>query len=94
MTGRALVTGATGMLGSYIAQCLREAGWCVRALVRSRDRQPWLEGIGAERVDGFLEDVNSLTAAARSCDVVFHAAAFKHVPLMEHNPCNLKDQKT
>ena len=75
MSGRALVTGATGMLGSYIAQCLREAGWCVRALVRSRDRQPWLEGIGAERVDGFLEDVNSLTVAARSCDVVFHAAA-------------------
>ena len=75
MTGRALVTGATGMLGSYIAERLREDGWSVRALVRSRDRGAWLEGIGAELVDGVLENVDSLTAAARSCDAVFHAAA-------------------
>jgi len=75
VTGRALVTGATGMLGSYIAERLREDGWSVRALVRSRARGAWLEGIGAELVDGLLENVDSLTAAARSCDVVFHAAA-------------------
>ncbi len=75
MTGRALVTGATGMLGSYIAERLQEEGWSVRALVRSRDRGAWLEGIGSELVDGSLENVDSLIAAARSCDVVFHAAA-------------------
>ncbi len=75
MTGRALVTGATGMLGSYIVERLREDGWSVRALVRSRDRVMWLEGIGAELADGLLEDVDSLTAAANSCDAVFHAAA-------------------
>ncbi len=75
MTGRALVTGATGMLGSYIVERLREDGWSVRALVRSRDRGAWLEGIGAELADGLLENVDSLTAAASSCDAVFHAAA-------------------
>ncbi len=75
MIGRALVTGATGMLGSYIAERLRGDGWSVRALVRSRDRGAWLEGIGVELVDGRLECVDSLTAAARSCDAVFHAAA-------------------
>lgn len=75
MSGRALVTGATGMLGSYIVECLREDGWCVRALVRSRDRGAWLEGIGAELVHGLLENVDSLTVAAKSCDAVFHAAA-------------------
>lgn len=75
MTGRALVTGATGMLGSHIVERLREDGWSVRALVRSRDRGAWLEGIGAELVDGHLENVDSLTAAASSCDAVFHAAA-------------------
>ena len=75
MTGRALVTGATGMLGSYIAERLREDGWSVRALVRSRERGAWLEGIGAELVDGCLDDVVSLKAAAESCDAVFHAAA-------------------
>ena len=75
MTGRALVTGATGMLGSYIAERLREDGWSVRALVRSRERGAWLEGIGAELVDGCLDDVVLLKAAAESCDAVFHAAA-------------------
>ncbi len=75
MIGRALVTGATGMLGSYIAERLRKDGWSVRALVRSRDRGSWLVGIGVELVDGHLENVDSLTAAARSCDAVFHAAA-------------------
>jgi len=75
MTGRALVTGATGMLGSYIAERLQEGGWSVRALVRSRGRGAWLEGIGADLVDGSLDDVISLRAAAESCDAVFHAAA-------------------
>jgi nucleoside-diphosphate-sugar epimerase len=75
MTGRALVTGATGMLASYIAERLREDGWSVRALVRSRGRGARLEGIGAELVDGSLDDVVSLKAAVESCDAVFHAAA-------------------
>lgn len=75
MTGRALVTGATGMLGSYITERLLEDGWSVRALVRSRERGAWLEEVGAELVDGSLENVDSLTVAAESCDAVFHAAA-------------------
>jgi nucleoside-diphosphate-sugar epimerase len=75
MTGRALVTGATGMLGWHIAERLREDGWCVRGLVRSRERGAWLEGMGVELVHGSLENADSLTAAADSCDVVFHAAA-------------------
>ena len=75
MTGRALVTGATGMLGSHIVECLREDGWSVRALVRSRDGGAWLEPMGVELVEGLLENVDSLVAAATSCDAVFHAAA-------------------
>ena len=75
MTARALVTGATGMLGSYIVERLREDGWSVRALVRCRKGAAWLEPLGADLVDGSLDDVVSLKAAADSCDVVFHAAA-------------------
>ena len=36
MSARALVTGASGMLGGYIADVLRERGWAVRALARRR----------------------------------------------------------
>lgn len=75
MTPRAMVTGATGMLGSYIVECLRDQGWSVRAVVRSRERGAWLTRMGAELVDGSLEDADALAAAAVSCDAVFHAAA-------------------
>jgi nucleoside-diphosphate-sugar epimerase len=75
MTGRALVTGATGMLGSYIVEVLRERGWTVHGLARSRSAAAWLEARGTCAVEGRLEDPGSLVAAARGQDVVFHAAA-------------------
>ena len=75
MAGTALVTGATGMLGSYIAEVLRDEGWSVRALIRSRARTAWLESIGVELVEGSLEDERSMIFASASCDAVFHSAA-------------------
>jgi len=75
MTRRALVTGATGMLGSHIVERLAGDGWSVRALVRDRARDRWLKASGAELVEGHFEDAESLTRAAAGCDVVFHAAA-------------------
>jgi nucleoside-diphosphate-sugar epimerase len=79
MSGRALVTGATGMLGSYIVERLLADGWSVRALVRPGSRvsasSAWLDEQGAERVEGALEDARSLVEAAAGCDAVFHAAA-------------------
>jgi nucleoside-diphosphate-sugar epimerase len=75
MTPHALVTGGTGMLGSYIVAQLRERGWGVTALVRSTARQPWLERLGASPAIGQLEDSEALARAADGCDVIFHAAA-------------------
>jgi nucleoside-diphosphate-sugar epimerase len=75
VTPRALVTGATGMLGSHIVAHLRENGWGVSALVRSPDRTGRLEAMGADPVVGRLEDSQSLIRAASGCDAVFHAAA-------------------
>lgn len=75
MTRCALVTGATGMLGSYIVGQLVAGGWSVRALVRYPGGATWLEEMGAELVPGSLEDRDSLVAAARRCDAVFHTAA-------------------
>jgi nucleoside-diphosphate-sugar epimerase len=75
MTARALVTGATGMLGSYVVAHLREQGWRVRAMVRSTSGRSWLEEQSVELSIGSLEDAESLVRAAQGCDVIFHTAA-------------------
>ena len=75
MTGRALVTGATGMLGSYVVQELQEGGVTVRALVRDRTRARFLVSAGVELAYGSLGDAASVLAAADGCDIVIHAAA-------------------
>ncbi len=75
MSLRALVTGATGMLGSYICTHLLDRGWSVTALGRSARGPAWLEALGVTWAVGSLEDAASLERAARGCEVVFHAAA-------------------
>ena len=72
---RALVTGATGMLGSYIVERLAADGWSVRALVRDEGAARWLEEMGASLARGDVTDAASVRAAATGCDAVFHAAA-------------------
>jgi len=42
----ALVTGATGLLGSYLVERLLADGWTVRALVRDPQRAAWLSARG------------------------------------------------
>jgi nucleoside-diphosphate-sugar epimerase len=71
---RALITGATGFVGSNLARMLSKQGWDVRCLVRSASRTGPLEAIGAELVRGSLHDPASLAAAAVDVDVVFHLA--------------------
>lgn len=74
----ALVTGATGLVGSHLVDRLVADGWTVRALVRSPDDARWL-GEGREErvrlVRGDVLDVESLRRAAAGCDVIHHCAA-------------------
>ena len=72
---RALVTGATGLVGSYIVERLRADGWEARALVRDPSRARWLEPLGASLVTGDVLDEASVSRAAEGCDAVFHTAA-------------------
>lgn len=72
---RALVTGATGLVGSHIVERLLADGWRVRALVRDPHAASWLERAGAELAHGDLSDAASLRAAIAGCDAVFHSAA-------------------
>lgn len=70
-----LVTGATGLLGSHIAEKLRQAGEPVRVLVRKGSDTAFLESIGAELAWGDITDAASLAQAFKGVRVVYHAAA-------------------
>jgi nucleoside-diphosphate-sugar epimerase len=72
---RALVTGATGMLGSYLVQRLIDGGYTVRALVRAPERAHLLQELGVEIAQGELADARAVIAAADGCEIVMHAAA-------------------
>jgi nucleoside-diphosphate-sugar epimerase len=69
---QALVTGAGGFLGRYIAEQLVARGDRVRSL--ARNRYPQLERIGVQSVQGDLRDPQTAADACRGMDVVFHVA--------------------
>ena len=72
--GSALVTGATGFLGSHIARALVQNGYRVRALHRSTSSFELIKDLDLELVQGDLFEPASLQRAARSVDLVIHCA--------------------
>lgn len=72
---KALVTGATGLIGSHLAEHLVAEGHAVRALVRPRSDARLLRRLGVEIVPGDLGDAASLARAVGGVDVVHHNAA-------------------
>ncbi|MGZ5850550.1 MAG: hopanoid-associated sugar epimerase [Methyloceanibacter sp.] len=71
----ALVTGATGFVGSAVARALVAAGFRVRALVRRGSARANLDGLGVEHVEGDMRDAQAVRAAAQGARYVFHVAA-------------------
>ncbi len=77
---RALVTGATGFVGSRLVPLLLDAGVEVRALTRSLERAAALPRASEmETVTGDITRAETLDGVAEGCDVVFHMAAEGHV---------------
>jgi len=72
---RALVTGASGFVGSAVARALLLRGWQVRALVRAGSDRRNLEPLAVELATGDLSDRGSLDAALAGCEALFHVAA-------------------
>jgi dihydroflavonol-4-reductase len=66
----ALLTGATGFVGSHLADVLLERGWNVVATLRKSSNARWLEGKAVERIDADY----SPSAPLPPCDVLFHVA--------------------
>ena len=72
--GCALVTGATGFLGSHLVEHLLRRGYHVRCLVRATSDVRHLEELGVERVQGDLRQADGLDECLQGVDIVFHVA--------------------
>ncbi|MCB9517814.1 MAG: NAD-dependent epimerase/dehydratase family protein [Gemmatimonadales bacterium] len=72
---KALVTGATGFVGSHVVDRLLARGHEITALVRSAERARPLAERGVRLVIGDLGDEAALRAATEGQDVVHHVAA-------------------
>src|SRR4051812_17571800 len=68
-----LITGATGLVGSHIAERAVAEGYAVRALVRQKS--DFLDRLGVESVTGDLTDAASLRRAVKGARYVAHCAA-------------------
>ena len=91
---RALVTGATGFVGSHLVEHLAQAGWEVHGLVRPSGNAERVAGMARElhSHDGSTQSMVDIVGNARP-DVVFHLASLfvaEHetedvTPLVESN---------
>jgi nucleoside-diphosphate-sugar epimerase len=70
-----VVTGASGLLGSHIAERLVERGERVRALVRPTSDTTFLKQLGVELATADLSDPVSLRRGVDGACVVYHCAA-------------------
>lgn len=70
-----LVTGATGLVGSHVAEQARQKGFRVRALVRNNADTSLLASWGCELIHGDLDQPESLKSACQGATVIIHCAA-------------------
>lgn len=93
---RILVTGGTGSIGSEIVrQLLKFDPKQIRIFSRDETKQYHLHNeLGEDKKNkkilrfliGDIRDKDRLDRAFNDIDIVFHAAALKHVPFCEYNP--------
>ena len=69
-----LLTGATGFLGSHVADALVAEGWTVRCTVRKTSNPRWIESLPVERVTADVRSAEALAVALDGVDVVVHSA--------------------
>ncbi len=71
---KALVTGATGFVGSHLAERLLAEGLDVVCLTRPTSDTVWIRDLPVEIRPVGLDDPDALTAAVEGTDYVFHVA--------------------
>lgn len=71
---KALITGATGFVGSHLADKLIEKNFEVYCLKRKSSNTRWLDGKNIKYVEGDLFSNDSLSECISGMDYVFHVA--------------------
>jgi dihydroflavonol-4-reductase len=75
MADVALVTGASGFVGSAVARALIARGLHVRVLMRPTASRLNIARLHCEQVEGDMRDETSMTAAMKGARYLFHVAA-------------------
>ena len=75
ISGRALVIGASGFLGSHVVKALVDDGRPVRIMVRASSDTSATDHLNIERVVGAIDDVEALRSAMAGCDSVSEGVA-------------------
>ena len=86
-----LITGGTGSLGQALTKrLLKEKVDTIRIFSRNEGKQVLMENKFRDKrlrfLLGDINDLERLNRAFEDIDIVFHAAALKHVPKIEYNP--------
>ena len=86
-----LVTGGVGSIGSFLVrEIIKQDPKSVRVFDNNESGLFDLEqDLASKKIRSFVGDIRDkdrLTMAMEGVDIVFHAAALKHVPLCEFNP--------
>lgn len=71
---KVFLTGATGFIGSFLAEALLNKGYEVRCLVCSSASLRWIADLDVECYYGDLNNYDSLVKGIKGVDYIFHAA--------------------
>ena len=73
---KALVIGATGIIGNHVVRSLLDEGIEIRAFSRGVTSSRNLEGLNVELFKGDINDSPSVARAMKGCSWVFHTAPY------------------
>jgi nucleoside-diphosphate-sugar epimerase len=71
---RIFLTGATGFIGSHLAEALHAKGHQLRCLVRKTSNLEWIKHLPIEYVYGDLFDQDLLLRSVKDVDFIYHLA--------------------